>query len=105
MEKRMTIAAMVAAKPVRLGDVGAAVTAVQIALRNDGRDIRADSEFGPVTRAAVKAFQASHSLPPSGIVDEATGAALDKIAPPASVLKVAPWLATMRAITGTSETP
>lgn len=101
----MTITEMVAAKPVRLGSSGAAVSAIQLALRNDGRDIQADGEFGPITLAAVKAFQASNGLAPSGVVDETTAKALDKIAPAPSVLKIAPWLATMRAITGTTEIP
>lgn len=101
----MTIAALVAAGPLRMGATGPAVTAVQLALRNDGRDIQADGEFGPITQTAVKAFQAENKLKPSGEVDPLTAAALDKIAPPPSVLRLAPWLATMRAITGTKETP
>jgi len=101
----MTIAALVAGGPVRLGAIGPVVTAIQMALRNDGRDIQADGEFGPVTLVAVKAFEASHGLPVDGVVDQKDAAALDKIAPPASVLKVAPWLATMRALTGTKEAP
>ncbi|MBR1198814.1 TIGR02594 family protein [Bradyrhizobium sp. AUGA SZCCT0158] len=101
----MTIAALVAAGPLRLGAIGPAVTAVQLALRNDGRDIQADGEFGPVTQTALKAFEAAHGLKPDGIVDGPTAAALDKIAPPTSVMKVAPWLATMRALTGLKEAP
>lgn len=101
----MTIAASLAGGPLRMGATGPAVTAVQLALRNDGRDIEADSDFGKITLTAVKAFQASHALPVTGVVDQATAAALDRIAPPASVLKVAPWLAAMRALTGTREAP
>ena len=101
----MTIAALVAAAPLRMGASGPAVTAVQIALRNDGREIQADGEFGPVTLVALKAFEAAHGLKPDGIVDVPTAQALDKIAPAPSVLKVAPWLATMRALTGTTEAP
>jgi peptidoglycan hydrolase-like protein with peptidoglycan-binding domain len=41
-----------------MGAIGPAVTAVQLALCNDGRDIQADGEFGPITLVAVKAFQA-----------------------------------------------
>jgi len=101
----MTIAALVAGGPVRLGAIGPVVTAIQMALRNDGRDIQADGEFGPITLVAVKAFEASHGLPVDGVVDQKDAVALDKIAPPPSVLKVAPWLATMRALTGTREAP
>jgi peptidoglycan hydrolase-like protein with peptidoglycan-binding domain len=88
-----------------MGSIGPAVTAVQLALRNDGRDIQADGEFGPITFVALKAFEAAHGLPPDGIVDLPTAIALDKVAPPPSVLKVAPWLSTMRALTGTTEAP
>jgi uncharacterized protein (TIGR02594 family) len=99
----MTIAALVAGGPLRMGATGPAVTAVQLALRNDGRDIQADGEFGAITLTAVKAFEAAHGLPPDGIVDTQTAQALDKIAPAPSVLKVAPWLSTARALTGTKE--
>jgi hypothetical protein len=101
----MTIAALVAAGPLRMGSIGPAVTAVQLALRNDGRDIQADGEFGPITFVALKAFEAAHGLPPDGVVDVPTAIALDKVAPAPSVLKVAPWLSTMRALTGTTEAP
>src|ERR1700736_5131903 len=36
----MTIAALVEGGPLRMGAIGPAVTAVQVALRNDGRDIQ-----------------------------------------------------------------
>lgn len=101
----MTIATLVASGPLRMGATGPTVTAVQLALRNDGRDIQADGEFGTITLVALKAFEASRGLKPDGIVDVLTAEALDKIAPPPSVLKVAPWLATMRALTGTKEAP
>lgn len=101
----MTIAALVAGGPLRMGAIGSAVTTVQLALRNAGYDIQADSEFGVITQTALKAFEAAHGLKPDGVVDGQTAAALDKVAPPASVLKVAPWLATMRALTGTLEAP
>lgn len=101
----MTIAVFVANAPLRMGATGPAVTAVQLALRNDGRDIEADGDFGIITRTALKAFEASRGLTPDGIVDVPTAQALDKIAAPPSVLKIAPWLATMRALTGTKEAP
>lgn len=88
-----------------MGATGPAVTAIQLALRNDGREIQADGEFGPITLVALKAFEASRGLKVDGIVDVPTAKALDQIAPPPSVLKVAPWLATMRALTGTQEAP
>jgi uncharacterized protein (TIGR02594 family) len=101
----MTIAALVASGPLRAGATGPAVTAVQLALRNAGYDLEADGGFGTITQTALKAFEASHGLQPDGVVDKPTAAELDKVAPPPSVLKVAPWLSTMRAITGTKEAP
>lgn len=101
----MTIAALVASKPLRMGAMGPAVIALQLALRNAGHDIQADGDFGRITQTALKAFEASHGLQPDGVVDGPTAVALDKVAPPPSVLNVAPWLATMRALTGTKEAP
>jgi uncharacterized protein (TIGR02594 family) len=101
----MTIAALVAGGPLRMGATGPAALAVQLALRNAGYDIQADSEFGAITQTALKAFEAAHGLAPDGVVDAPTAKALDAVAPPPSVLKVAPWLATMRALTGTKEAP
>jgi peptidoglycan hydrolase-like protein with peptidoglycan-binding domain len=87
-----------------MGATGPAVTAVQLAF-NAGYDLEADGGFGTITHTALKAFEASHGLAPDGVVDAPTAQALDKIAPPPSVLKVSPWLSTMRAITGTKEAP
>jgi uncharacterized protein (TIGR02594 family) len=101
----MTIAALVAGGPLRMGASGSAVIAVQLALRNAGYEIQADGDFGTITRTAIKAFDAVHGLPPDGVVDAATAALLDKVAPPASVFKIAPWLSTARALTGTKEVP
>lgn len=110
-----TIAEAVARAPLRRGDKGDAVKAVQLALWAFGRDVVADGDFGSITKAAVKDFQASHGITADGVVGPLTAAALDAgrvgtgaeptvIEPSApSVLKVAPWLSVMRAITGTKE--
>lgn len=60
----MTIAALVASGPLRMGATGPAVTALQLALRNDGRDIVADGDFGRITLTALMAFEAAHGLKP-----------------------------------------
>jgi peptidoglycan hydrolase-like protein with peptidoglycan-binding domain len=52
----MAMAALVASVPLRMGATGPAVTGVQLALRNDGRDIQADGEFGTITLTALKVF-------------------------------------------------
>jgi hypothetical protein len=59
-------------RTVRLGDEGAAVYRLQDELVS----VVSDGHFGPKTRAAVIAFQASHGLTPDGIVGPATWRAL-----------------------------
>ncbi|SDP28359.1 Peptidoglycan-binding (PGRP) domain of peptidoglycan hydrolases-containing protein [Pedococcus dokdonensis] len=56
---------------LKRGSSGSAVVALQKAL-----GITADGAFGPKTEAAVKAFQARHNLPATGIVGASTWAAL-----------------------------
>lgn len=57
---------------LKRGSTGEAVVALQRALGG----ITADGEFGPLTEAAVKSFQASKGLPQTGVVDSATWNAL-----------------------------
>jgi hypothetical protein len=52
---------------LRLGSMGDAVSALQRALK-----LRDDGEFGPMTFAAVIAFQRSMRLEPTGIADQRT---------------------------------
>jgi hypothetical protein len=66
--------------PIQRGDAGARVTALQQALVAAGVVIPVDGSFGPVTEAAVVQFQATASLPTTGVVDEATAAALGILA-------------------------
>jgi uncharacterized protein (TIGR02594 family) len=96
------------------GSEPAGVTLVQKALVKAGAVLTIDGDWGPITEQAVKRFQAAHRLPPLGWVGTHTCALLDEIAessdivipPPApSILSRAPWLAQMRAITGTKELP
>jgi peptidoglycan hydrolase-like protein with peptidoglycan-binding domain len=54
------------------GSAGAAVLALQRVLRVTPLS----GWFGPVTRAAVVAFQEAHGLPGTGVVDGATWRAL-----------------------------
>jgi len=56
---------------LRYGDRGAAVLALQKALK-----ITRSGWFGPVTRAAVVAFQVGSAVPATGVVDTATWKAL-----------------------------
>lgn len=61
---------------LRLGDSGPAVVDLQRRL-----GITADGEFGPITEAAVRAFQAAHDLVVDGIAGPATLAALTPATP------------------------
>lgn len=58
------------------GDRGPEVRTLQLRLNALGADLEVDGDFGPATRAAVMAFQASRGLPPTGAVDAQTRAAL-----------------------------
>jgi peptidoglycan hydrolase-like protein with peptidoglycan-binding domain len=56
---------------LRRGDTGPVVSAVQQAVGTP-----ADGDFGPLTQAAVTAFQHAHDVPATGVVDAATWRAL-----------------------------
>jgi hypothetical protein len=59
-----------------IGATGHVVVAVQTALNAAGQTLSADGDFGPLTAAAVTAYQLASSLPSTGIVDAATAAKL-----------------------------
>ncbi len=54
------------------GDNFRAVTGLQYLLRANGHDVVPDGDFGPLTEAAVKSFQAGKGLSPAGIVSPDT---------------------------------
>jgi peptidoglycan hydrolase-like protein with peptidoglycan-binding domain len=57
---------------VRPGNVGERVFAVQYLLQGKGFGVRADGVYGPATRNAVRSFQRSRHLNPSGNVGPST---------------------------------
>jgi peptidoglycan hydrolase-like protein with peptidoglycan-binding domain len=62
---------------VKHGDSGDAVRRAQRALRRTpNTSLVVDGSFGPLTEAATKEFQQEAGLPVTGVVDEATWAAL-----------------------------
>lgn len=62
---------------VRMGDTGAAVAALQAALKHTGFDpVWIDGEAGPRTVAALRAFQESAEIEPHGICGAETWAAI-----------------------------
>ncbi len=66
--------------PLGVGARGEAVRRVQQALVALGVQLAVDGEFGAMTSAAVRAFQAQHGLVRDGLVGEATLARLDAAA-------------------------
>jgi peptidoglycan hydrolase-like protein with peptidoglycan-binding domain len=71
---------------LKSGSLGDTVKSLQQALIKAGVSVRggADGIFGPATAQALKAFQQSQGLNPSGVVDDATLAALQNPKAPAS---------------------
>jgi peptidoglycan hydrolase-like protein with peptidoglycan-binding domain len=64
---------------LRVGDSGPAVVALQKALVRLGLiSGKPDGDFGPLTEAAVAAFQRAHGLSPDGIVGAATAQKLNE---------------------------
>ncbi|WP_271504226.1 NlpC/P60 family protein [Bradyrhizobium sp. CCBAU 11357] len=98
----MTIAALVAAAPLRMGASGDAVKQIQLALKARGYPLTGKGYFGQQTDAAVEEYQRRAGLPVTGVVDAATAELLDRpvvSAPPATPL----WLAVSLAHLGLKE--
>lgn len=97
----MTIAALVAAQPLRMGAAGDAVKQIQLALKSRGYPLSGTGWFGPATDTAVEDLQRKAGLPVTGIVDAATAAVLDR---PFAVSVTAPlWLSVSLAHLGLRE--
>ena len=65
-----------AAEPIRLGDDGPEVKAMQEQLNGAGYAVTADGDFGATTEKAVKAFQKDRGLDADGVVGQMTYKAL-----------------------------
>ena len=57
---------------LEFGSIGSAVKLLQGILDKDGAKLGIDGIFGPLTEAAVKAFQSAHHLPANGVVGQST---------------------------------
>ena len=98
----MTVSALVAAGPLRMGASGPAVHAIQLALKTRGYPLTGTGYFGQQTDAAVEDYQRRMGLSVTGIVDVATAELLDRpvvSAPPAVPL----WLSVSLAHLGLKE--
>lgn len=80
----MTIAALVARAPLRMGASGDAVRQVQLALKERGFPLTGTGYFGSATDVAVESFQRSIGLKIDGVVGIDTATALDAAAAPIS---------------------
>lgn len=110
----ISLAAVAASRAIRRGDKGEIVKLAQLALRSAGAELNPDGDYGSITEQAVRRFQAAHTLLSDGVIGVLTGRELDEVAdaaaprpeaPLGSALAGAPWLSTMRAITGNKEVP
>ncbi|MGY3387801.1 uncharacterized protein (TIGR02594 family) [Bradyrhizobium sp. USDA 3311] len=77
----MSIEALVAAKPLRMGATGDAVKQIQLALKARGYPLTGTGYFGPQTDTSVEEFQRRNGLPVTGEVDVSTAALLDRAVP------------------------
>ncbi len=73
----MTIAALVAGGPLRMGAAGDAVRQIQLALKARGYPLTGSGYFGPQTDTAVEDFQRRRGLSVTGVVDRLTAEVLD----------------------------
>lgn len=99
----MTIAALVAAGPLRMGAFGPAVQSIQLALKARGYPLTGTGYFGPQTDTAVEDYQRKAGLPATGIVDAATAALLDQAIAPAKAAPAPLWLSVSLAHLGLKE--
>src|SRR5262245_22981015 len=73
-----TVAVVVDADALTIGSIGEPVRALQTALALLNYQVgEVDGEYGPITAAAVRAFQSDHGLPETGIADKTTRTILD----------------------------
>lgn len=99
----MTIAALVAAGPLRMGASGPAVQTIQLALKARGYPLTGTGYFGQQTDTAVEDFQRKAGVPATGVVDAATASLLDQPAAPTKAPPAPLWLAVSLAHLGLRE--
>jgi uncharacterized protein (TIGR02594 family) len=101
----MTIAALVAGGPLRMGATGPAVKEAQLALKARGYPLTGTGYFGAQTDTAIEDFQRKTGIPVTGDIDILTAVSLDQAVKAAA--PVAPsiplWLAVSLANIGLKE--
>lgn len=101
----MTIAALVAGKPLTMGVSGGAVRQIQLALKAAGYPLTGTGYFGQATDTAIEEVQRKAGLPITGVIDVTTANVLDGLAPK-SVTSAAPlWLTVALNQIGLKEAP
>lgn len=107
----MSIEALVASSPLRMGASGDAVRQIQLALKAAGYSLMGTGWFGPATDTAVEAFQKRAGLSVDGEVGAKTGHALDlavagkalPVAAPVAEISRPLWLEAGIKLIGTKE--
>ena len=80
----------VAVAGLRAGDAGPAVKRLQTELVRAGYPVTADGQFGPLTKAAVQAFQRAAGLPATGAAGPKTLSALRRTGSAPAAIKAPP---------------
>ena len=99
----MSIEALVASSPLRMGAIGDGVKQIQLALKARGYPLTGTGYFGPQTDTSVEDFQRTNGLPVTGVVDAGTARALDKAPAPLKSPQTPLWLAVSLAHLGLHE--
>jgi uncharacterized protein (TIGR02594 family) len=101
----MTIAALVAGKPLSMGVSGGAIRQIQLALKAAGYPLTGTGYFGQATDTAIEEVQRKAGLPVTGVIDVATAVVLDALDPKSAADAVPLWLAYSLAHIGLKEGP
>jgi len=89
----MTIEALVASNPMRMGATGDVVRQIQLALKARGYPLTGTGYFGPQTDTSVEEFQRKNNIPVTGVVDAATARLLDRTVASPAAPQTPLWLA------------
>lgn len=83
----VTTAPPISSANLKVGSTGSGVANLQTYLNSQGANLVVDGKFGPLTDAAVKAYQTTNKLTADGIVGKNTSASMNGITPTAPATK------------------